>query len=59
MFLLGGDLQHYAMVPEPFMLYNLPNQPPLNEYLNIFFPGEYSLMPDGLSCEIDECSQGK
>ena len=56
MFLIGGDLQHYAMVPNPEILYNTALTPPLNEYLDIYFPGEYTLQSDGRSCDIDECS---
>ena len=56
MFLIGGDVQHYTMIPNPSSLYTVASTPPLNEYLNIYFPGTYTLQDDGRSCDIDECS---
>ena len=34
----------------------LPMKPPLSEYLDVYFPGTYTLQDDGLSCDLDECS---
>lgn len=31
-------------------------KPPLNEYLDVYFPGTYTLQDDGLSCDLDECA---
>ena len=56
MFLIGGDIQHYAMIPQSSSLYLIPSKPPLNEYLNIYFPGTYTLQSDSLSCDMDECA---
>ena len=56
MFLLSGDLQHYQLVSSPDFLSDVASRPPLDEYLDIFFPGSYSLLADGISCNIDECS---
>ena len=58
MFLLSGDLQHYQMISSPDLLSDVPNLPPLDEYLDIFFPGDYTLLADGISCNIDECASG-
>ena len=34
----------------------LPLKPPLSEYLDVYFPGTYTLQDDGLSCDLDECA---
>ena len=31
-------------------------KPPLSEYLDVYFPGTYTLQDDGLSCDLDECA---
>jgi hypothetical protein len=38
MFLLSGDLQHYQLVSSPDLLSDVASRPPLDEYLDIFFP---------------------
>ena len=31
-------------------------KPPLSEYLDVYFPGTYTLQDDGSSCDLDECA---